>query len=258
MRSADEAPYRVCFRTPRDDVYDLAMVDDSGMVGARAGRGPGAAGHLIPRQGICPLLRLGRDRRRRRSRCRPAPTGCCWTLEQADRQAVSGEKLKIDEAARLPGRESSRERGAAGRGLHRRGCRGGGRDAGARAPARAPRRCWPRWRWRWRCCSARAGTSWHRCASARPRSPRSSAGGGAAWSPWRCCCAGAPMHCRCCWWRRCPSASRSTSAGRSVNLLLPLYVVIAAGGAGLRAGRARRRRTRGGSARACCPRRWRR
>ena len=30
MRSAEGAPYRVCFQTPRDDIFDLAMVDSRG------------------------------------------------------------------------------------------------------------------------------------------------------------------------------------------------------------------------------------
>ena len=101
MRSADEAPYRICFQTPRDDVYDLAMVDDSGMVVHLLAEGLALQGTSSPDKESAHCFDwdgIGDDGRP----VPPGPYRLLLELEQADRQAVSGEKLKITEAAPAP------------------------------------------------------------------------------------------------------------------------------------------------------------
>ena len=69
-------------------------------------------------------------------------------------------------------------------------------------------------------------------AAARP--PVAGGGGrgrrrGRRWPCWRCSSTAARRGCRSPPRRRCPSASRSPSGGSTANLLVPLYLVVAAG-----------------------------
>ncbi len=108
MRSAEEPPYRVCFQTPRDDVFDLAMVDSSGRVVHVLAEDVALEGDSTPdkRSAHCfDWDGIGDDGRP----VPPGPYRLYLELERADRGAVSGEKLKITEAAPPPSAESGAE-----------------------------------------------------------------------------------------------------------------------------------------------------
>lgn len=98
MRSAETPPYRICFQTPRDDVFDLAMVDSSGRVVHVLARDVALQGDPSPDKSSAHCFEWdGID-----DTGRPVPPGpyrLLLDLERADRRAVSGEKLKITEAA---------------------------------------------------------------------------------------------------------------------------------------------------------------
>ena len=138
---ADEGPrYRVCFQTPRDDTFEVAIVDASGDRRPRAGRRRRARGgtraadkasaHCFDWDGLDD---------RPAPRRRPAPTGSGSTLERGRPQGGLGREAEDHRGGCAPAEPKGpcRERGAPGRGLHRRRGRGPRRDAGARAaPAR--------------------------------------------------------------------------------------------------------------------------
>jgi hypothetical protein len=98
MKYKPSAPERVCFRAARDDVYEVSMVDLSGRVvrvlasGAKLEGDPSAgrdSDHCFNWDG---LDQAGL----------PAPAGIYRlrvSLADADRTAISGEKLRVPEAA---------------------------------------------------------------------------------------------------------------------------------------------------------------
>ena len=101
MRIDDGPRYRVCFQTPRDDVFDVAMVNADGRAvrvlaeDARLEGDPSpdkSSAHCFDWDGIDDAGE-------------PVPPGAYrlrLDLERADRRAVSGEKLKITEVAAPP------------------------------------------------------------------------------------------------------------------------------------------------------------
>ncbi len=101
MRSAETPPYRICFQAPRDDVFYLAMVDASGRVVRVLARDVALEGDSSPDKSSAHCFDwdgIGDDGRP----VPPGPYRLYLELEHADRGAVSGEKLKITEAAPAP------------------------------------------------------------------------------------------------------------------------------------------------------------
>ena len=98
MRSAAAPPYRICFQAPRDDVFDLAMVDSSGRVVHVLAEDLPLQGTSSPDKESAHCFEwdgLGDDGRP----VPPGPYRLLLELQEAERQAVSGEKLKITQAA---------------------------------------------------------------------------------------------------------------------------------------------------------------
>lgn len=98
----DEGPrYRVCFQTPRDDTFDVAIVDTSGDPVRVLATGRPLEGEPSPDKASAHCF----DWNGLTSAGTPAPPGnyrLRLDLSEADRRVVSGEKLKITEAAAPP------------------------------------------------------------------------------------------------------------------------------------------------------------
>lgn len=98
LEQGDSTRYRVCFQTPRDDRFEVAIVDaDGGVVRLLAVDEP-LEGDPSARKASAHCFGWdGRD-----DAGRPVPPGVYrlrLTLEEADRSGVSGEKLRIEEPA---------------------------------------------------------------------------------------------------------------------------------------------------------------
>jgi FlgD Ig-like domain len=94
-------PYRVCFQTPRDDTFEVAIVDSEGRLVTVLASGVELEGDPAADKGSAHCFDWdGFD-----DAGTPAPPGVyrlSLALEEADRQAVSGEKLKVTEPAAPP------------------------------------------------------------------------------------------------------------------------------------------------------------
>ena len=101
FRAGDGPPYRVCFQTPRDDVFDVAIVDTSGARVRLLAMDLPLEGDPSPSKESAHCFNWdGLD-----ESGEPAPVGNyrLWLhLADGDRRVVSGEKLKITEPAPAP------------------------------------------------------------------------------------------------------------------------------------------------------------
>jgi hypothetical protein len=98
----DNGPrYRVCFQTPRDDTFDVAIVDTEGAAVRVLAAGRALEGTTSPDKASANCF----DWDGLTSAGTPAPPGnyrLRLDLAEAERRLVSGEKLKITEEAPLP------------------------------------------------------------------------------------------------------------------------------------------------------------
>lgn len=94
FKTAKGPRYRVCFQTPRDDTFEVAMVDTDGAVVRVLADDLPLEGDPSEDKGSAHCFDWdGLD-----EAGRPAPVGVYrlrLSLQQADRRAVSGEKLRI-------------------------------------------------------------------------------------------------------------------------------------------------------------------
>ena len=101
FRADDGPPYRVCFQTPRDDVFDVAIVDTSGARVRDLATDRPLDGDSSPDKESAHCFNWdGLD-----ESGEPAPPGNyrLWLhLADVDRRVVSGEKLKVVVAAPPP------------------------------------------------------------------------------------------------------------------------------------------------------------
>lgn len=94
FKLADGPPYRICFQTPRDDRYDVGLVDaDGALIRELASGVPLEGDPAAAKQSAHCFEWDGRDERG--EPLPPGPYRLFLRLHGIDREVVSGEKLKL-------------------------------------------------------------------------------------------------------------------------------------------------------------------
>jgi hypothetical protein len=99
LKTKGGPPYRVCFQTPRDDTFDVGLVDADGEFVRELASGVPLEGDPSAAKESAHCFGWdGRDEAGKR--VPPGPYRLFLTLDDVDREVVSGEKLKLEKGAR--------------------------------------------------------------------------------------------------------------------------------------------------------------
>jgi hypothetical protein len=98
LKTKGAPPYRVCFQTPRDDTFDVGLVDRDGEFVRELASGVPLEGDPSAAKESANCFEWdGRDEAG--ELVRPGPYRLFLRLDDVDREVVSGEKLKLEKGA---------------------------------------------------------------------------------------------------------------------------------------------------------------
>ena len=98
LKTKGGPPYRVCFQTPRDDTFDVGLVDARGEFVRELASGVALEGDPSTAKESAHCFEWdGLDEAG--ERVRPGPYRLFLRLDDVDREVVSGEKLKLEKGS---------------------------------------------------------------------------------------------------------------------------------------------------------------